>query len=129
VHSLLTAPVLAAEETLAMDAAASLVEARTQRAIADKAAARAAAEAAADPADNDKQAAAIAAALLAEAIAIPVMPRIVADDITPEAAATLMAEQGGRLAILSARGRAVHLAGRPVHQGTEPGGVPQRMVR
>ena len=31
-------------------------------------------------------------------------PRLVADDITPEAAASLLAEQGGRLAIISAEG-------------------------
>ena len=35
---------------------------------------------------------------------MPVVPRIVADDVTPEAAATLLAEQGGRLAVISAEG-------------------------
>ena len=56
--------------------------------------------------DARKQAAAdaIAAAQLAEAITVPVMPRLVADDVTPEAAASLLAEQGGRLAVLSAEG-------------------------
>jgi hypothetical protein len=113
VHTTLTTPVLAAEEKLAMDAAAGLAETRTQRAIADKAAARAAAEAAADHQDDDKQAAAIAAAALAEAITVPVMPRIVADDVTPESAASIMAEQSGRLAIMSAEGGPfVTLAGR-----------------
>jgi replicative DNA helicase len=113
VHSLLTAPVLAAEETLATSARAAISEAATQRSIADKAAARAAQAAAADPKDDEKQAEAVAAALLAESITVPVVPRIVADDITPEAAATLMAEQGGRLAILSAEGGPfISLAGR-----------------
>jgi replicative DNA helicase len=35
---------------------------------------------------------------------VPVMPRLIADDITTEAAASLLAEQGGRLAVLSAEG-------------------------
>ena len=35
---------------------------------------------------------------------MPVLPRLVADDVTPEAAASLLAEQGGRLAVLSAEG-------------------------
>jgi replicative DNA helicase len=113
VHGTLTAPVLIAEGQLATEARAAISEAATQRAIAEKVAAKAAQEAAADPKDDGKQAEAIAAARLAEAITVPVVPRIVADDITPEAAATLMAEQGGRLAILSAEGGPfVTLAGR-----------------
>ena len=35
---------------------------------------------------------------------MPPVPRLVADDVTPEAAASLLAEQGGRLAVLSAEG-------------------------
>ncbi|WP_338072643.1 YfjI family protein [Halopolyspora algeriensis] len=35
---------------------------------------------------------------------IPAMPRLLADDSTPEAMASLMAEQGGRLGVLSAEG-------------------------
>jgi len=34
----------------------------------------------------------------------PVMPRLLADDVTPEKVASLLAEQGGRLAIVSAEG-------------------------
>jgi hypothetical protein len=37
-------------------------------------------------------------------IEVPVVPRLLADDITPEAAATLLADHGGRIAILSAEG-------------------------
>ena len=44
------------------------------------------------------------AAMAAEAITVPVVPRLVADDITSETAASLLAEQGGRLAVLSAEG-------------------------
>ena len=35
---------------------------------------------------------------------MPVTPQLVADDITPEAAASLLADQGGRLSVLSAEG-------------------------
>jgi hypothetical protein len=48
--------------------------------------------------------AAVMAGSLAEALPVPVMPRLAADDVVPEQAATIMAEQGGRLAILSAEG-------------------------
>jgi replicative DNA helicase len=41
---------------------------------------------------------------MAEAITVPTLPRLIADDITTEAAASLLAEQGGRLAVLSAEG-------------------------
>src|SRR5664280_164192 len=44
------------------------------------------------------------AALNAQDTRVPVLPRLVADDVTPEAAASLLAEQGGRLAVLSAEG-------------------------
>ena len=44
------------------------------------------------------------AALVADSIVVPTMPRLLADNVTPEAAASLLAEQGGRLAVLSAEG-------------------------
>jgi replicative DNA helicase len=53
-----------------------------------------------DKAIND----AISAACDVERIEVPPIPRIVADDVTPEAAGSLLAEQGGRLAIISAEG-------------------------
>lgn len=37
-------------------------------------------------------------------LTIPVLPRLIADDATPEAVGRLLAEQGGRLAILSSEG-------------------------
>jgi len=43
-------------------------------------------------------------ALLAEAIVVPSIPRILADDATPEALASLMCEQDGRLAMFSDEG-------------------------
>jgi hypothetical protein len=42
---------------------------------------------------------------------VPVMPRLVVDDVTPERLAAMLAEQGGRLALLSAEGGLFELAG------------------
>jgi replicative DNA helicase len=135
VHAALVAPLMIAEKMLAEAARDAMTQARTERGIADKAAAKAekaAAEAAAEAAriaadaasseqdrqkaEQDRQTAeqeAVARAALAEAIEVPVVPRLVADDITPEAAASLLADQGGRLAIMSAEGGPfVSLAGR-----------------
>jgi hypothetical protein len=102
----LTAPLLGSEEILVEHARPKITEAAAQRQIADQAAALAARAAAGkEGGERDKAVAnAIAAAQMAEAITTPVMPRIVADDITPEALATLLAEQQGRLAVLSAEG-------------------------
>ena len=99
----LTGPLLNTEHAMAQDARARITEAETQRAIADRRAAHAR-ELAGRADDDNKTAEAISAAMLAEAITVPVMPRLIADDVTPEAAATLLAEQGGRLAVLSAEG-------------------------
>jgi replicative DNA helicase len=67
--------------------------ARVRAAKADTASARA-----------DGQADAISFAAAADALVVPSAPRIFADDVTPEAAASLLAEQNGRLAIMSAEG-------------------------
>jgi hypothetical protein len=45
-----------------------------------------------------------AAAVLADGIEVPVYPRLLADDATPEALASLMMEQKGRIGVLSAEG-------------------------
>ncbi len=44
------------------------------------------------------------AALYAEGLQVPPVPRLVADNITPEKAASLLAQQGGRLGIITAEG-------------------------
>lgn len=44
------------------------------------------------------------AATEADAIVVPPLPRLTTDDVTPEACVSLMAEQGGRIAVLSAEG-------------------------
>jgi hypothetical protein len=60
--------------------------------------------------DEDRQnaTAAAEAAKTAKAvmreIQVPVIPRLLADDVTPEAAASLLADHGGRIGIISAEG-------------------------
>jgi len=76
--------------------------ARLTRVAAEKAAAKAAA---ADGPERDALTAeATGLAQAAEETRIPARPQLIADDATPEAVASLLAEQGGRLAVLSAEG-------------------------
>lgn len=102
----LTAPLLLAEQNLIAETAPQILEAQAERKIAERRADVAASEASrAKPTDAGKaRAEAIAAASMAAAIAVPREPRLVADDVTVEAAASLLAAQGGRLAVLSAEG-------------------------
>src|SRR5262245_33797883 len=58
----------------------------------------------ADVSVEEMEKAAQDAAAMAEAITVPTMPRLLADDATPEALASLMAAQGGRIALISAEG-------------------------
>ncbi|HEY9474813.1 MAG TPA: DUF3987 domain-containing protein [Mycobacteriales bacterium] len=106
VFAAMTAPIMAAEHALVDVTKPQRVEAALARFAAEQDASKAAAAAAA--VDRDGRAPMLAdassAALAAEAIEVPVEPRLVADDVTPEQAASLLAEQGGRLAILSAEG-------------------------
>ena len=77
----------------------------------NKAAVNAATKAASpDATDEDKKTAAAAAQAAKDAkaamreIQVPVIPRLLADDVTPEATASLLADHGGRIAIISAEG-------------------------
>jgi replicative DNA helicase len=99
-------PIHDVEEQLAEKAAGARLEAETSKQIAVKAAERQRnVAAAADRETSDAALAdAIGAAMIAESIQVPAIPRLVADDATPEAATSLLAEQGGRLAIISAEG-------------------------
>lgn len=99
----LSGPLLDAEHHLIEDAVPRISELDVQLKVALKTAEKATQKAAADG-TADALANAVDAAAMAEAITIPVLPRLVADDVTPEAAASLLAEQGGRLAVLSAEG-------------------------
>ena len=106
VQATMVRPVLNVEARLAEAGAAERVAAETRKQIATKVAERQRQTAAsAQPTDREAAAAdAIDAARAADAIDVPAVPRLVADDITPEAAASLLADQGGRLAIISAEG-------------------------
>ena len=83
-----------------------VVEAMTRKTAAEKSANKAIERVASakteDPAGE--LAKAIQAQAEAEAIMVPPLPRLLADDTTAEALASLMADQGGRIALLSAEG-------------------------
>jgi replicative DNA helicase len=106
VFSAMIRPIYALENHLREQARESIEAARVRRGAAE--AAREKAEKIAAGADDGERDAAIAdavdAALLAAAIDIPVEPKLVVDDITPERVAGVLADQGGRLAILSDEG-------------------------
>ncbi|MEV6634394.1 DUF3987 domain-containing protein [Actinoplanes sp. NPDC051470] len=106
VFAAMVGPILAAEKSLTERTAPAIIEAELSAKVAGKAAEKAALAAAnADSAGRDTLIAeATAAAMNAEAIAVPVRPRLVADDVTSETAASLLAEQNGRLAVLSPEG-------------------------
>lgn len=104
VQATLSAPLMNAERELMDKAAPAILEATTLREIEEKSAGKAIVSAAVLESTDALRAEAIAAAMRAEAIVVPILPRIIADDVTPEAAASLLAEQAGRLAIISAEG-------------------------
>jgi hypothetical protein len=99
----MTQPILDAEQALRETASADIQQAAVDREIAQEAARRAILDAAKSGTDDDK-ADAIAKAQLAREIKTPVWPRLIADDVTAEALTSLLAEQGGRMAVLSAEG-------------------------
>ncbi len=106
VFAAMVAPILAAEKALIDRTAPAIVEAELSAKVAGKAAEKAALAAAnADATGRDTLIAeATAAAMNADAITVPVKPQLVADDVTSETAASLLAQQGGRLAVLSPEG-------------------------
>ncbi|MBX7269640.1 DUF3987 domain-containing protein [Micromonospora sp. Llam7] len=106
VFAAMTGPLLAAEKTLVERTKPAIVEAELSARVAGKAAEKAAIAAAnADASGRDTLLAeATAAAMNADAVTVPVLPQLVADDVTSEEAASLLAEQAGRLAVLSPEG-------------------------
>jgi hypothetical protein len=99
-------PILDAEQQLVTVGMGERLEAETRKQVATAAAERAKREAAAAEKDtwDVAMANAIGAAQIAESIEVPAAPRLIADDITPESVASVLAQQGGRLAIISAEG-------------------------
>ncbi|PRY19137.1 DnaB helicase-like protein [Pseudosporangium ferrugineum] len=106
VFAAMVAPILAAEKALIERTAPAIIEAELSAKVAGKAAEKAALAAAnADAPGRDTLIAeATAAAMNVDAITVPVKPQLVADDVTSETAASLLAQQGGRLAVLSPEG-------------------------
>jgi hypothetical protein len=106
VFALMTQPLLLAEKTLAEQSLPARVEAETTARLARSAAEKAAAKAAnAEPGLRDQLTAeAIELARAAEEVTVPGKPQLVADDVTPESLATLLAEQDGRISVLSPEG-------------------------
>jgi hypothetical protein len=106
VQTTMVHPILDVEAQLADAGVVARVEAETRKKIAQDAAKRAyhAAATADDGGRDQAMTTAIEAGALVDSIDIPPIPRILADDITPEATAALLAEQRGRLAIISAEG-------------------------
>ena len=99
----MTAPLLDAERALQESARADISESAISLEIAQEQAKRAVSEAAKKGTDEAK-ADAIATAQFASSLTVPGWPRLVADDTTPEALISLLCEQGGRMAVLSAEG-------------------------
>jgi replicative DNA helicase len=103
VHAALTAPVLDLERELVEAVMPAISEAQTRRDVAEKAAETA--RKVAGSASTDEREAytrdAIDAAANVDGIAVPAVPRLVMDDTTPEALVSALAEQDGRLAIIS----------------------------
>ncbi|MBB2909144.1 hypothetical protein FHS43_000390 [Streptosporangium becharense] len=99
-------PLLAAEKLLQEQIKPQITEARIAQKVAQEAAEKATHKA--TTARGEAMPAALAeaqsAALAVDGITVPVEPRLVSDDATPETATTLLTEQGGRLAVLSAEG-------------------------
>jgi hypothetical protein len=126
VFAAMTAPLLEAERQLVEQARPRIAEAELARRVATAEAERRAKQATntRDRLDREEALASAAdAAVEADQIIVPPMPRLIADDVTTEAAASLLAEQGGRLAVLSAEGGIFStLAGR------YSGGVPSLEV-
>ncbi|MDT0303984.1 YfjI family protein [Streptomonospora wellingtoniae] len=98
------APLLQAEKDLAERIRPQITEAKLARELAASAAEKAKQQAAASNGAPDKLAEASDAAVAIDQIKVPVEPQLVADDVTPETAASILTEQGGRLAVLSAEG-------------------------
>ncbi|MEV6226518.1 YfjI family protein [Saccharopolyspora shandongensis] len=103
----MTQPLTLAERDLAARMRPVIEQARLERKTAEAALEKAEriAATAAEGSDRDSALAeALDAALDFHERDVPPEPRLIVDDITPEEAATLLAQHGGRLAVLSAEG-------------------------
>jgi hypothetical protein len=109
VYKEMTRPIYLAEKALVDEIEPTILEAETMLAVEEAKLKRTKDAAAKAETTTDRESLKDEAITLAELVAklegeLPPRPRLVADDITPEAAATLLAQQGGRLGVLSAEG-------------------------
>ncbi|TKA09531.1 YfjI family protein [Actinacidiphila oryziradicis] len=106
VFALLTDPLYDAEKQLKARLQPAIIEAEMTARIAKDAADKAAAKAASAAADKRDELIleAIGMAQTAETVTIPAEPQLLADDATAETVTSRMAEQGGRISVMSAEG-------------------------
>ncbi|GIG03285.1 YfjI family protein [Catellatospora citrea] len=106
VHGALVKPLFQAQQQMAEHVRPLIEQEAARRDIAQRTAEQARATAA--KADAERRDAATAEALAAvmavEEIAVPTLPRLICDDHTPEALVSLMAANGGRMAVISDEG-------------------------
>lgn len=116
VFSAVTKPLREFERTEAARTAASTALMQSKLEIAEKRLKKAIEQAAAEPNGGTEEIERLTAEKMA--IVVPPKPRLVADDCTPERLAMLLAEQGGRMAVMSAEGGVFELmAGRYSDKG------------
>ena len=122
VQTRMVRPIQDVEAQLAGEGVVARIEAEARKQVAKNAARRAMQTAATAEGDERDQAmtAAIEAGALVDSIVIPPVPRILADDITPEATAEVLAEQNGRLAIISAEGGILDIIAGRYSPGSAP---------
>nr|WSZ14592.1 YfjI family protein [Streptomyces canus] len=106
VFGLLTDPLYEAEQQLRTLTQPAIVEAEMTARLAKEAADKATAKAASASVDerDEMVATAIALAQTADSVTVPAKPQLLADDTTAETVTSRMAEQGGRISVMSAEG-------------------------
>jgi hypothetical protein len=106
VFTAMTDPLYDAEKLLKERALPAIIEAGLTAKLAREAADKAAHKASAATGDGRDAliSEAVGMAQQAEALTVPPEPQLLADDATPETITSLMAEQGGRIAVMSAEG-------------------------
>ncbi|MFE2681883.1 YfjI family protein [Streptomyces mirabilis] len=106
VFGLLTDPLYEAEQQLRTLIQPAIVEAEMTARLAKEAADKATTKAASAGADERDElvSTAIALAQTADSVTVPAKPQLLADDTTAETVTSRMAEQGGRIAVMSAEG-------------------------
>ena len=111
VYRKVTAPLESLEQELLDRALPEIGAARVRKQIAEGRAEDAAKKAISSTSSPQLLDDAIRASSEAEAIKVPSAPRLIADDATPEAIASLLAEHGGRIGVLSAEGGIFEILG------------------